>query len=81
MSAAMEEEIEPELVQPTEFMSTELFAVHMEYRHPESLAGMIPLWFSSDYVEKCYRTFHKTLHRLRVSIFYDKLDHYHGDEE
>ena len=62
MTAEMIEQ--PELVQATDDMDTETFALHMEHRHPDSLAGMIPLWFSSDYVEACYRAFHRTLHRL-----------------
>jgi hypothetical protein len=66
MSAEMaeQEEDELELVQHTRWMSTETFARHMEARHPESLAGVPVLWFSSDYVEKCYRAFHRQLHRF-----------------
>jgi len=73
MSAEIIEE--PELVQETEAMDTETFALHMEYRHLESLAGMIPLWFTDDYVEECYRAFHRQLHR-----FFPNLEHEHGDE-
>jgi hypothetical protein len=69
MSAEM---IEPELVQHTDNMDTETFALHMEHRHPESLAGMIPLWFTDDYVEECYRSFHRQLHR-----FNQRLGHGH----
>lgn len=74
MSAEIIEE-DPELVQNTRYMDTELFALHMEHRHPESLAGMIPLWFTDDYVEECYRAFHRQLHR-----FFPALNHHHGDE-
>lgn len=77
MSAAMEEEVESELVQATNDMDTETFALHMEHRHPESLAGMIPLWFSSDYVEDCYRSFHRQLHRLRIKNLFG---HHHPPE-
>jgi hypothetical protein len=74
MSAEMIEE-DPELVQSAGYMDTETFALHMEHRHSGSLAGMIPLWFTDDYVEECYRAFHRQLHR-----FFPHLNHYHGDK-
>ncbi len=64
----------PQLIQAIDWMSTETFARHMEVRHPESLADMPVLWFSSDYVEDCYRSFHRQLHRL-----YPHLTHYHEE--
>jgi len=79
MSAEMEEpelELEgPDHVQAIEDMDTEIFALHMENRHADSLAGLLKLWFSSDYVEDCYRAFHNQLHRF---FYYE--DHHHGDE-
>ena len=59
-------------------MKSSTFLKHMNHRHEDSLgyAGMLPrLVFegSDDYIERCYRAFHETLHRLRLDLPHEHL--------
>jgi hypothetical protein len=56
-------------VQPAENMDADIFAKHMNFRHPESMAGWtLDAARTSPYVMRCYRAFHRTLHRLRPDL-------------
>jgi len=59
-------------------MSREDFCRHMTLRHGEklgSLEGIDPNpLFMSDYVEDCWRAYHRQIHELRLQ---DGLDHVH----
>jgi hypothetical protein len=66
-------------VRAAEDMPRDDFCRHMTLRHDESLGGLDsvdpdPL-FTSDYVEQCWRAFHKQLHALGLQ---EHLDHKHG---
>jgi hypothetical protein len=61
------------LVVSIDDMDSGTFRVHMNHRHQESLgyAGKLPRFFFADnteYIERCYRAFHRTLHRLRFDL-------------
>ena len=54
-------------------MDSKTFRMHMNHRHGASLgfAGRLPKGFFEDnteYIESCYRAFHRALHRLSVDI-------------
>jgi hypothetical protein len=54
-------------------MNAVAFRRHMNQRHGASLgfAGRLPKGFfedNTDYIERCYRAFHETLHRLGVDL-------------
>lgn len=60
---------EAELVQDADNMDTSGFVRHMNYRHKDSLGGLIFLSDNlGDYVEECYRIFHDRLHVVRVDL-------------
>lgn len=49
---------------------------HFNHRHEDNLgyAGMLPhniFENYDDYVERCYRAFHETLHRLRFDLSHE----------
>jgi hypothetical protein len=61
------------LVVSIDDMDSGTFRIHMNRRHDESLgyAGKLPRFFFADndeYIERCYRAFHGTLHRLLPDI-------------
>lgn len=73
------EDAELTVVQAAENMDRETFCRHMSFRHEENLGGLPgidpdPL-FTSDYVEDCWRAFHRQLHALHLQ---ENLDHDHG---
>jgi hypothetical protein len=61
------------LVVSIDDMDSAIFRYHMNHRHRDSLgfAGLLPKGFFADnteYIERCYRAFHETLHRLGVDL-------------
>lgn len=57
-------------------MDLDAFNKHMTYRHGDSLGGMPELKIRQEgQVSQAYRTFHRTLHRLRD----EDLNHVHDD--
>jgi hypothetical protein len=67
------------VVQAAEKMDRITFCRHMSARHEENLGGLPGLdpdpLFTSDYVEDCWRAFHKQLHALHLQ---ENIDHTHG---
>lgn len=62
-----------------EDMSRADFCRHMTLRHGEKLGSLTgidpdPL-FTSDYVEDCWRAYHRQIHELKLQ---PDLDHYHA---
>lgn len=68
---------ETDLVRAPERMTDEFFAMHMNKRHPESLGGLPYLdhEFTDEYVMKCWRAFHRQLHK-----WYIDLEHEHAEK-
>lgn len=57
------------LVADPDQMSFLVFAKHFSFRHQDSLGGLRELPEDmSEYVELCYRNFHRTLHRIRPDL-------------
>lgn len=56
------------LVQLADEMDDDIFIMHMNARHSESLGGLDAIWFISEYVTECWRAFHWRLHSLRVDL-------------
>lgn len=67
------------VVQAAENMDRATFCRHMSLRHGENLGGLPGLdpesLFISDYVEECWRAFHRQLHALHLQ---EDVDHDHG---
>jgi hypothetical protein len=78
MTTTARHEDRRELVQAAEKMDRETFCKHMSLRHEENLGGLPGLdpdpLFTSDYVEDCWRAFHRQLHALHLQ---ENLDHEH----
>lgn len=67
------------LVVSIDDMDSGTFRIHMNRRHGGSLgyAGKLPRFFFADnteYIERCYRAFHNTLHRLSLDIGHEHQD-------
>ena len=61
----------------TRYMDTDTFRKHMAFRHRASLHGRDGIGpFYDPYVERCWRAFHSTVHRLAL---YGDMDHEHGE--
>ena len=65
--------IEKALVVHTDVMDEDAFLLHLQNRHPESLANSITFFVSEDVVD-CYRAFHRQLHRFRIDLPHEHED-------
>jgi hypothetical protein len=64
---------EVHLVVNADGMDDDIFIMHMNKRHRDSLGGLLRIWFTSEYMTECWRVFHDRLHQLRIG-----LGHEHG---
>lgn len=65
------------IVRNADDMSKEFFIKHMEARHYESICRFKYMDdMSNDYLERCWRAYHRQLHNLGLQ---HDLDHDHGD--
>jgi hypothetical protein len=73
---AEEEEAGLIVVRNADHMNVDFFRKHMEARHHASILRFRYIdWDSSEYLEKCWRAYHRQLHNLGLQ---GDLDHCHG---
>lgn len=75
MTAQPEQEEELIAVRNADSMSPGHFQKHMESRHQASLGRFGVAEFGDEYLERCWRAFHRQIHALGL---HGDLDHYHG---
>jgi hypothetical protein len=67
---------EIDLVRSPDDMDDETFAMHMAYRHADSLGGLTSISASARTpgLIRAWRVFHDRLHRLRVDLLHEHED-------